>query len=373
MQSLAEKKKRLMREKEQLDIADSNALLLHPSQFSITNPSSPGGTQSNRKTRHTRHRPGEVEENPNGIASTEGSHKRKRKAVYDVDDNGSPGPVGRIPEPGTSSPYRDARARLAATQFESPLYSIDKLFTEKELAMHLNTAATATANFFASEKSQGMNGSTTEQDLENEDGADESNKIGGNNDTEMIAPELDRTANTSHHATRSTRNQGSAALNLLGDLAMSEKNAFVPIVLPSSIITKTGNAPTPPPLEADYVRDDLVKFERLRNASPGTVDRKLVDELTMPVANLSFRNGQVPSAELAVTNAAATASSAVPVALSGSVPMSNQSSVGGLSEVGPIAMKRDEGSSMGSSAMKRNASGAGLGAASDGGKRARNR
>ena len=51
VQSLSHKRAKLMKEKEQLDIADTNALLLHPSQFSITNPSSPGGGQTSRKTR----------------------------------------------------------------------------------------------------------------------------------------------------------------------------------------------------------------------------------------------------------------------------------------------------------------------------------
>lgn len=49
--TLTQKKNRLNREKEVLEINDSNALLLNPNQFSITNPSSPGGTHGKRATR----------------------------------------------------------------------------------------------------------------------------------------------------------------------------------------------------------------------------------------------------------------------------------------------------------------------------------
>ena len=50
VQNLSSKRARLLKDKEQLDIADTNALLLHPSQFSITNPVSPGGGPTSRKT-----------------------------------------------------------------------------------------------------------------------------------------------------------------------------------------------------------------------------------------------------------------------------------------------------------------------------------
>lgn len=53
--TISKRRQQLLRDKEQLDIADNNAMLLNPNQFSINNPGSPGGGQ-NRKTRHLRHR-----------------------------------------------------------------------------------------------------------------------------------------------------------------------------------------------------------------------------------------------------------------------------------------------------------------------------
>jgi hypothetical protein len=338
IQSIVEKKKRLMREKEHLDVADSNALLLHPSQFSITNPSSPGGISSNRKTRHTRHRPGENDD----VSGTDG-HKRKRKALDD--DVGSPGPSGRILETGTSSPFRDARAKLASAQFDTPLYSVDKLFTEKELGLSLNLAATAATSFFATESTQSKTQeeapAPTDEPLEDA----------------PTAPELDRIANMSHHATRSSKKDGSSALNLLGDLAISEKNGGFPnaMILPASVITKTGQAPTPPPLSPEDAQEDILKMDRLAATAPGTADPQLMTDLVSRSANRDLGDS-------IITKTAASA-----------IPMSAQSSLAGFSELGGYAMKRDEGSSLGSAMMKRTASGAGFSATSDAGKRIRNR
>ena len=53
--TITKRRQQLLRDKEQLDIADSSALLLHPSQFSINIPGSPSAGGQNRKTRHLRH------------------------------------------------------------------------------------------------------------------------------------------------------------------------------------------------------------------------------------------------------------------------------------------------------------------------------
>ena len=143
VQTLTTKRARLMREKEQLDISDSNSMLLHPTQFSIANPSSPGGPNHPRKTRHARHRIGD----PDDPATQEG--KRKRKAVFDEDRDlgGSPGPSSKNIEFGNGSPFRDAKAKTIHHQYEAPAYSIDRLFSEKELALNMNTAQTAVRHF----------------------------------------------------------------------------------------------------------------------------------------------------------------------------------------------------------------------------------
>lgn len=128
-----QKKAALLREKEKLDIADTNALLFHPNQFSINNSASPGGPQSNRKTRHARHRLEAEEIEPVGGVNT----KRKRKALADL-DNGSPGPAGRDTEP--INPLKEANARLEAHQVSTPLYSIDRLFSARELEVNIQQA-----------------------------------------------------------------------------------------------------------------------------------------------------------------------------------------------------------------------------------------
>lgn len=131
--SVNQKKAALLKEKEKLDIADTNALLFHPNQFSINNSASPGGPQSNRKTRHTRHRLEAEELEPAGG----GNNKRKRKAPTDM-DNGSPAPAGRDTEP--TNLFKEANARLEAHQVTAPLYSIDRLFNTRDLDLNLQQA-----------------------------------------------------------------------------------------------------------------------------------------------------------------------------------------------------------------------------------------
>ena len=131
--SVNQKKSALLKEKEKLDIADTNALLFHPNQFSINNSASPGGAQSNRKTRHARHRLEAEELEPVGGVN----NKRKRKVPTDV-ENGSPGPAGRDTEP--INPLKEANGGLEAHQISAPLYSIDRLFSTRELDLNVQQA-----------------------------------------------------------------------------------------------------------------------------------------------------------------------------------------------------------------------------------------
>lgn len=261
IQLLNHKKNRLMREKEQLDIGDSSALLLHPNQFSISHSASPGGPQSNRKTRHTRHRPGEMEDVAGGSSSAgaEGNHKGKRKAAEELEGE-SPAPKHRTPNGGQSTAFRDARARMAASQVEAPLYSIDHLFTEKELAMQLNSAAVAANQYFASlrthENGSDLNdgqaialqprgsedvdalGSGRAGSVQEGEGAGAGAGVG--DESTPAPPLMSRAANASHHATRSTTTYGLS----------------VPLILPSSI-SKAGTAPPLTLLSQDQIDDDL--------------------------------------------------------------------------------------------------------------------
>ena len=225
IQGVNQKKAFLLKEKEKLDIADSNALLFRPDQFTINNTASPGGPQSNRKTRHTRHRL-DAED-----MDTTSGNKRKRKGLPDG-DNGSPTPAGRDVE--AINVLKEANVKLEAHRHHAPLYSIDRLFSEKELNGNLQQAS-----YYVIEnmKRRKLNADAQNNLLSlvptNADGTDNEDDGGaetnfGNDvvmdDALLTAPEMGRSiTNTSYHATRSTRVQnlsnGISAGDSLGELA----------------------------------------------------------------------------------------------------------------------------------------------------------
>ena len=232
--SVTVNKNALSKEKDKLDISDTNALRFHPSHFSITNPASPGGPLSNRKTRHTRHRI-DVDDL---IAVGEGN-KRKRKAPADA-DNASPGPHGRLVETEMPQAWKDVQDAREAHE-NAPLYTVDRLFSDKDLELTIKKATLAAINSFSnkrvktngeSQESANVEGyihnESEEEEVEEEeehvalDDIDAADK--GNSDDEDIfltAPEMDRTANNSVHATRSTRTVGlnSSTVDTLTEMA----------------------------------------------------------------------------------------------------------------------------------------------------------
>ncbi|PYI02257.1 hypothetical protein BO78DRAFT_464091 [Aspergillus sclerotiicarbonarius CBS 121057] len=273
VQTISGKRARLMREKEQLDLADTNALLLHPNQFSITNPASPGGIHGNRKTRHTRHRVDLEELGSNGIMS-EHFNKRKRKAADE--DVGSP-----VRDSGYANPAERAKAQVAQQQ-QAPSYSINSLFTEKELGAHANNAHIATVHFFSTSKradqpsGAATNGNNT--DVDDGSGVDGT----GAEDNGTPAADMARTASQNFHATRSTRTHGNHALNALAEL--SDKPAVRPN-LPYHILanyharSSNSGAPPLPPLMNEEVDDDWVRMDRMHSKPAGFVDRGFVEVL----------------------------------------------------------------------------------------------
>lgn len=384
-QSVTARRTRLLREKEQLDLADSNALLLHPNQFSIANPASPGGAQSNRKTRHTRHRVGDPDDLVSAAAAAE--NKRKRKA-FEENDNGSPGPVGRNIELGVGSPFRDAKAKTIHTQFEAPAFSVDRLFTEKELAMAMNTATMAAAHFFARMKNSdpttqdtttnGANGVNHDNNSDNEGGPSNNNEMEQDSESPPAATDMSRTISQSHHATRG------ATRSALGDLAALASRAYPfptshPVILPANIGSKpNAAAPTPAPLPVQDVDQDLMIM--MRDAPPDDpLNEKLLSDACGPLKTREYQyqppGWQQPIPE--ITSNIRTIAPHLEVGMGG-VPMSTQSSVGGYSEMGMgggVPMNRfGEGSSLGGIGMRRVASGAGYSEAGQGaGRRGRGR
>lgn len=203
--SVNAKKTKLLKEKDELfNIAESNALHMHPNQYSIANPSSPGGMHGKRSTRQRR----DIEDVP-GFPE---SHKRKRKAV---DDIGSPVPSKRHIENGFSTPiWTTEQVSKAMTKGNgSPLYSVDKLFTEKELMMAYNTAAQAANNYILSHKTR--SGSQSPPDAAGYSNIrDEENtgNVDGDNDGHDSPPSAPMMERQYSHATRSTRNGNASSL-----------------------------------------------------------------------------------------------------------------------------------------------------------------
>lgn len=207
--TIAAKKFRLNKEKEALEISDASALLLHPNQFSINNPASPGGTHGKRATRLRR----EMEEMP-GFSENK---KRKRNGN---DEDGSPAPTRRAMDSNGVTPvWQNDRMRFG--KMTGPVYSIDKLFTDKELSMAYNTAALAAHKHILRHKTRDGQGSSPSESGP-EDGEDAE-------DGYSIAPAMERQIS---HATRSTRGVHSANFH---DNKIIGIEALGPIEIPGNL------------------------------------------------------------------------------------------------------------------------------------------
>ncbi|KAJ5722481.1 hypothetical protein N7488_000516 [Penicillium malachiteum] len=282
MQSLDASRERLR--KEQVDIADINAATFHPNQYSVTNPTaSPGGIQSNRKTRHTRHRV-DMDDLGNGIPEL---NKRKRKAPDG--DNGSP-----VRNPTCTSTAERTKAQLKKQN--APVYSINTLFTDKELTAHANDAHIATLHFFSTSR-RAEQGSGAITNGNNTDAEDTPDGTGHEDNGTPSATDMVRTASHNFHATRSTRTTAAqSALSALTDL--SDKPARRP-ALPYNVLsgyTARGNgpAPGPAPLLTEDVDGDLARMERLRNQPSGWMDSALIEMVTAPLPT-EQENGHPPN------------------------------------------------------------------------------
>lgn len=120
-------------------------MLLHPNHFSIgNNPGSPSnnGIAAHKRTRHLRHHRGASP----APAGAEDNGKRKRRLGQADDDAGNESPLPYLT--GGRSPFKEARSTRDYAQHEAPAYSLERLFTEKELAMATDTAKIATYKYF---------------------------------------------------------------------------------------------------------------------------------------------------------------------------------------------------------------------------------
>lgn len=219
-----------------------------------------------------------MEELGNGLAA-EGSNKRKRKGLDD--EPGSPG------RDGFSTPAERAKAKVQAHQ-TAPLYSIDKLFTEKELSLQTHQAHIATRHFFSTSKGAGP---TNGADLRAKD--QEFGQLSGSgeesnpeDDDAPAAPDMERTASQTFHLTRSTRNTGgSTRLNILSDVAIANRPQL-PYATLHNYQPRNGAAlPPVSQLIPEEVEEDLEKLRALLNEPPGFMDEKMVEEALRPVSH----------------------------------------------------------------------------------------
>lgn len=256
--TLTQKKNRLNREKEVLEINDSNALLLNPNQFSITNPSSPGGAHGKRATRLRK----DAED-----LQMYSDKKRKRNAG---DDDGSPGPMRRALDPSNTTPlWQSEKARAAAKQ-NGPLYTIDKLFTDKELSLHYNSAAVSAHQYILRNR---LNGHSSPDDSDMGDDED--------NESMPSAPMMERQVS---HATRSTRgnaNQNFVDDRILGiegianfeasanlDLMHAQEPPKMPPPVPQQYLKpypRSADQNYPTPLPQDDIQTDLAIISTLKH------------------------------------------------------------------------------------------------------------
>lgn len=286
-----QKKAALLREKEKLDIADTNALLFHPNQFSINNSASPGGPQSNRKTRHARHRLEAEELEPVGGVNS----KRKRKAPTDL-ENGSPGPTGRDTEP--INPLKEANDRLEAHQVSTPLYSIDRLFSARELDMntqqaHYEVIAEQGAKRRKLNADSQTNGASMDPFAhtmsESDDGLPQP-EYGADGEAEdvlatTVAMERTNTqTSTQPHTTRSTRKtnlrNSQFAREQLGELAGREASVHLIGTYPKDK-KREDEYSRAPPLSDIEAEADIVLYEAAMKDDDVTraVNDKLLDEM----------------------------------------------------------------------------------------------
>jgi hypothetical protein len=349
IQQLSHKKNRLLKEKEQLDIGDSNALLLHPNQFNLANPASPGGAHK-RATRNTGRRGGDQDDSGN-IAGTD---RRKRKALAEDIDGQSPAPAPRADLTSNTFSWRESNVRNNYHQYEAPAYSIDRLFTDKELQLAMNNAAISATNFLLKEKirSNGqVNGDSNNDKLpEGEEivGISSSNNNEVEMDDDPNAVDMERTISQSYHQTRG------ATKNALLDLAVAAARELpvgtaLPTYIPAIAGGKANGAPvTATPLPIPDIDADLSIFN---NPNSPENSRETIKNSLAHLGPMEYQY----KAPNHLSDAPENFQSLLPTM--GGIPMSAQSSMAGNSE-GGAGMSRQV-SAMGGIGMKRTASGTG--------------
>ena len=243
--SITSKKNRLSKDKDSLEISDSNALLLHPNQFGITNPSSPG-IHGKRATRGRR--------DPDDLSSFADGNKRKRKAA---DSDESPAPTRQRLDNDNSTPLWFSEKQRMAAQQAGAVFSIDKLFTDKELSMTYNTAALAAHTHM--QRHHPYNDDFYAAN-DRSDGSTDADGAAGENDGDEDDESLPSGAGMERqysHATRSTRAANSSG-NFITGLGI---DAITDLNYPGNMAALTKQIPKLPPPLASVMQKGYIKGE----------------------------------------------------------------------------------------------------------------
>lgn len=210
---------------------------MNPNQFSLTNPGSPGGTHGKRATR--------LRKDADDLTLFPDGKKRKRNQEEDAS-----APARRGLDPNSTTPlWQSEKARAMAKQ-NGPVYSIDKLFTDKELSMHYNTSAIAAHQYVLRNRANG-NASLPEDD------SDSGNVDDNDNESTPSAPAMERNVS---HATRSTRGGGAAAASAAAQNFLDDKilgiEGIANFELPGNLDLIHAQEPPkmPPPVPQQYLK-----------------------------------------------------------------------------------------------------------------------
>lgn len=284
--SINEKKRKLNRDMTSNEgIDNSNAHSYNPIQYSTANAASPGGILGKRSTRHRR----DLDDLPSLLDPS----KRKRRALDD--SRGSPVPRRREPidlhQIGGGVPL--AKFTEKAHDPETSLYSVDKLFTEKELSLLERQASEASHKYIIRHKfNEAASYSQTDGSDGSRNGEDkEANGNESGDESALIAPAMDRT-------TRSTRGIGGATTGFVGSTGIE---VIADLSLPTTFTGQVGQMPRlPPPLyssmtkffgstKADNLRPNLtesISGEELNNDMARIAWGKRVNSSLKPGASL---------------------------------------------------------------------------------------
>ncbi|KAL8991814.1 MAG: hypothetical protein Q9169_007628 [Polycauliona sp. 2 TL-2023] len=328
-QTIEQKRAALLKERDKFEFSDVSSSLLNPTHFVFANPASPGGPQSNRKTRHGRHRYDIDDPSEN---------KRKRKLPTDGDE-GSPAPTNRNLDNEAPLVGKDSSMKFESHQSFATPPSMGLLFSDKELVITSQEASYAALQDILAKRKKSnklqtldkdsvrkieamtarldrtqkpskhsrlskANGSTnpttanvSDDDEDNPDmlpsqidGADEALS----DDNFLTAPAMDRTANSSIYATRSTRTlnplfpNSNSPLQSLGDLA--GRASAIKYMGTCNKERKLGpdEYQRAPALTDQEVEEDMALIAaavREDKASPGKMNMKFVEDLGTEVVD----------------------------------------------------------------------------------------